>query len=412
MIFPLSTFTRYVYLSIFCFSMLNGFSQSPHCISARYSEEAYFDSAQITVLNNIQYGTSINYFSSQPVDLLMDVYYPNTSTDEMDNRPFILNIHGGGFAGGDKSDLTYESLEFAKRGFVVANINYRVGWNCDNVICFNCYGTNLQKAVYCGVQDARAALRFAFDQKEEWGIDEDWMLVSGESAGSITGLLTTIWDQSEADAQVPAGFSSEVGSLDDSGNTLPGGYQVKACIDQCGAVPSLSDLDDNTNLPIISFHDSWDCVVPYDNGAVIACFCGGYLNYNGSHSLHNYRKAQGECTELHTAPQPVFPNHCTYPKLNIVKLSSCFLKRVMCGFCINFADDDINATPICGALTHTIAVVPGCTYSAANNYEPSANMDNGACVFTNDCAADLDANGIIGVPDLIIFINAFGLTCP
>ncbi len=383
-----------------------------HCIPERYSETPIFDSASITIQQNIEYGIATNYFSNQPVSLLMDVYYPEQTIDEIENRPFILNIHGGGFIGGDKNELAYESMEFARRGFVVANINYRVGWNCDNVICVNCFGTNMQKAIYCAVQDVRAALRFAFDQKEEWGVDENWMFVSGESAGSIAGMLSTFWNQQEADAQVAAGFSAEVGDLESSGNNLPAGYQIKAIIDQCGAIAELDDMDDNPNIPVISFHDSNDCVVPYNGGSLIACFCSGFLYYYGSNLIHQHRIESGECSELHTAPQPLFPNHCTYPKPYIVQLGSCFLKRIMCGFCMNFADDDIYATPVCAALATTISETYGCTYFQASNYNAQATADDGSCIFPDaSCPADLNTDGFVTVSDLIMFIGAFGIGC-
>lgn len=382
-----------------------------HCIPERYSEVAIFDSTEIVIQTDLQYGVAQQYFTGQQVNLLMDVYYPDQSIDQLAERPVILNIHGGGFIGGDKNELSYQSIEFARRGFVVANINYRVGWNCDNVICFNCYGSNMQKAIYSAVQDARTAMRFVHDQKEEWGIDEDWMFINGQSAGSIMGMQCTFWNQEEADNQVEAGFSAVIGGLDDSGNDLIGTFQVKALIDQCGAIANLGDTDDNLNLPIIGFHDSNDCVVPYNGGSLIACFCSGFLSYYGSNSIHLYRQNAGECTELHTAPQPLLPNHCTYPQINVVKLSSCFLKRVMCGFCINFSDDDIYATPICSGLTNTVVSIPGCTYTIASNYDPAATLDNGSCIFNSSCAADLDQNGIVGVSDLIEFIGVFGTVC-
>ncbi len=386
-------------------------TQAQHCIPNRYSEIALFDSSEIVIQTNVQYGAAQNYFSSQNVDLMMDVYYPNQEVDEVEMRPFILLIHGGAFAAGDKSELSYESIEFARRGFVVGNINYRLGWNCDNVICFNCFGTNLQKAVYCAVQDARAAMRFAHDQKEEWGIDDNWMFMGGESAGSICALQAAFWNQEEADANVPVGFSAEVGGLDDSGNELPNMYSVKANINHCGAVMNLAHLDNNPNQPIISFHDSNDCVVPYNSGSLIACLCSGYLSVSGSNQIHNHQLQNGECTELHTAPQ-ILPNHCTYPSANWMKLSACFLKRVMCGFCINFADDDIYALPICANLSSTISEISGCTYVNAANYNPNATADDGSCSFDTSCGFDVDGDGLVGVGDLMEFISAYGSVCP
>jgi poly(3-hydroxybutyrate) depolymerase len=367
---------------------LNFSLSAQHCLSLRYSETALFDSADVVVLQNIQYGLATQYFTGQETPLLMDVYYPDMNADQMEERPLILNIHGGGFIGGDKNELTYQSLEFAKRGFVVANINYRLGWNCDNVLCINCFGSSLQKAVYCAVQDARAALRFSVDHAADWGIDTDWIFVNGQSAGSITALHTAFWSQQEADAQVSEGFSSEVGLLDASGNNSTSTYSIKGLVNQCGAMANRADMDDQPNIPVISFHDSNDCVVNYNYGPLIACFCSGFLYYYGSNSIHGYRLENGMCSELHTAPQ-VLPNHCTYPQLNLVKLASCFLKRTMCGYCFNFADDDINAAPICANQGATSTLPP------------------------NDplCPADLNLDGVVGVADVILMIEAYGTIC-
>ncbi len=396
-------------LFLFCSSAL----LAQHCISERYSENALFDSAQIVIQNNVEYGVALHQFTNQNVSLVMDVYYPDQQIDGLAERPFILMIHGGGFIGGDKNELSYESIEFARRGFVVANINYRVGWNCDNVLCINCFGSNMQKAIYCAVQDARAAMRFAYDNKEEWGIDSNWIFMGGESAGSITAMHATFWDQTEAETNIPAGFSAVAGGLNDTGNVLPNLYEVKALVNHCGAMQNLAHLDNNPNIPIISFHDGNDCVVPYGYGSLIACFCQGFLGVSGSSLIHAHQKNAGQCTELHTAPQ-VLPNHCTYPSQFWMNLSCCFLKRAMCGYCINFADDDIYATPICSNLANTTNEILGCTYANAINYNPAATADDGSCAFsTNEsCAGDFDLDGVVDMDDLLQFIAAYGSVCP
>lgn len=53
--------------------------------------------------------------------------------DTLTNRPFILLIHGGGFVGGDKSSWEDECKEFAKRGYVTASINYRLGFTANDL---------------------------------------------------------------------------------------------------------------------------------------------------------------------------------------------------------------------------------------------------------------------------------------
>jgi hypothetical protein len=399
---------KFIAILLSVFLITSGTAQ--HCIDERYGEEALFDTTQVDTLTNLTYGFSTHYFTNAEIELKMDVFMPAQDIDPLEQRPFILMIHGGGFAGGSRAEMNNECFGYAQRGFVAATISYRVGWNCDNVICFNCFGSNLQKAIYCAVQDARAAMRFAYDQKEEWGIDENWMFIGGESAGSITALLTSTWNQEEVNAWAPAGFENEVGSLDASGNDLPNLYSIKANVNHCGAVMNLAHLDNNLNHPIISFHDSNDCVVPYDYGSVIACFCSGFLSVAGSHQIHLKRMQQGECSELNTVPQ-VLPNHCQFPQNNLVELSSCFLKRVMCGFCMSFQNDDIYAQALCSNLSNTTSEVEGCTYPQSLNYNPEATHDDGSCEFSISCVGDLDADGVVGASDLILFIAAYGNIC-
>jgi len=69
--------------------------------------------------------------------------------------------------------------------------------------------------------------------------------------------------------------------------------------------------------------------------------------------------------------------------------------------------------------TSTIEVtscnVEGCMYPNAVNYNPAATVDDLSCEFLcngSDCPADLDANGVIGVSDLLLFIAVFGTICP
>lgn len=57
-------------------------------------------------------------------------------------------------------------------------------------------------------------------------------------------------------------------------------------------------------------------------------------------------------------------------------------------------------------------VVYGCIYEAADNYDAEANTDNGNCIFAEeDCAGDLDGDGLIATPDLLSFLSMFGTTC-
>ncbi len=103
--------------TLFIFSILTStlFSQT------RYKDELF----AITKHGDIQYGS--NYDSkNQLTNLLMDVYEPQNDTATL--RPIIFFVHGGSFIGGDRGDQQINKTAefFAKKGYVTANIEYRV----------------------------------------------------------------------------------------------------------------------------------------------------------------------------------------------------------------------------------------------------------------------------------------------
>jgi hypothetical protein len=55
----------------------------------------------------------------------------------------------------------------------------------------------------------------------------------------------------------------------------------------------------------------------------------------------------------------------------------------------------------------------GCTYADASNYDDAANMEDGSCTFDlgNTCPGDLNEDGVVGTPDLLVFLAAFGTDC-
>ena len=75
---------------------------------------------QITVTENIAYRTDVG------PNTLLDLAQPSYGPQK--NRPAILIIHGGGWNAGSKNDMVYRTLmiDYAMKGYVVANMNYRL----------------------------------------------------------------------------------------------------------------------------------------------------------------------------------------------------------------------------------------------------------------------------------------------
>ena len=348
-------------LTLLCFSfmLVHVSAQSNYCIENRFSQQFYFDSAQIEFTPSLTYAVSKRWPSTTIDSLKLDVFAPKLSEDNLQKRPFILLIHGGAFLSGARTDMHYQCMQYARRGFVVATISYRLGWNCSATdllgVCVLCQGENykLQTATYRAAQDGRAAMRYMFAHANDFGIDTAWMFVGGESAGSITALHTAFWDQTEANT-FASWASGQVGLLDTAGNNLPSNYTIKGVIDNCGAVSRDSVVLNNGNIPVISFHDEGDCVVPNFGGQVISCACQPFYWVRGSNSIHNILKNQGTCTEMNMVPLSI--NHCSYPSWNLVPRASCFLKRIMCDSCSTDYTTDVNKPIQCDALGDSVSV--------------------------------------------------------
>ena len=250
----------------------------------RFTDAEYFSNTQIDSLKNISYGNALNY-KNEPVDLKMDFYMPNSSIDTLEKRPFILLIHGGGFAGGQREAMHYQCMEFAKRGFVTATMSYRVGFDQDIT------GDNIN-AVYRAQQDASAALRYVVANSDKLEIDTSWIFIGGSSAGAITSLFTSYSSQSEWNQVLPQ-LESELGSLALSGNSLDQMFTIKGIYNQSGAIPSFLIKQEDL-LPTISFHGELDKVVPIDKHPLLGI---------GSRPIHKMLNDADVCNDFTIIPE-------------------------------------------------------------------------------------------------------------
>jgi carboxylesterase type B len=153
----------------------------------RFKNEVYMS---IDSLKNIQYGESKN-INNESEKLFLDIYSP--TNDTLRKRPLVIFVHGGGFVNGDKG--TGYPLLFctglAKRGYVSSSINYRLGIEKPK------NDTSYFEAMYRGVQDAKAAVRFFRKNAEKYGIDTSKIYIMGGSAGSKVAMHLAYLDQNE-----------------------------------------------------------------------------------------------------------------------------------------------------------------------------------------------------------------------
>ena len=153
------------------------------------------------------YGSQNVYFyanetETEPVDLKMDIYTPKG--DVAKKRAAVIVAHGGAMISGAKDTTTQKSVAYcdslAARGFVAASIDYRLGVTVTGDFSLKVFlkkGTNQKltvdsanyaRAVYRGVQDLNAAVRYMRKHAEDYGIDPKRIYVLGNSSGAILAM--------------------------------------------------------------------------------------------------------------------------------------------------------------------------------------------------------------------------------
>lgn len=219
----------------------------------------------VSVQQDVLYGSADPFGPVSIQDLRMDIYSP--LNDSQTCKPVILYAFGGAFLVGDKRQPNIPQFceTFAQRGFVVAAIDYRIGFNVVDQ-------ASAERAVYRAVQDLRAAARFLAENYQAYGIDTGSFIYSGSSAGCFAGLHSAFMDDSERPGSVLGSVfePNDLGCGNCSGNNDYNGKTpgVIAVLNQWGAIIDTAFIDDfpKDSVPLISFHGTADLAVPYNSG--------------------------------------------------------------------------------------------------------------------------------------------------
>lgn len=110
---------------------------------------------------------------------VFDLWIANTDQPS----PLVIYIHGGGFTGGDKSEVykTNEIDSSLNNGISFASINYR-------------YRTEDSLGVRASLYDSKRALQYIRSRAKEWNVDGNRIACYGGSAGAGTSLWLAFHD--------------------------------------------------------------------------------------------------------------------------------------------------------------------------------------------------------------------------
>lgn len=277
----------------------------------RYLTEVF---TNVNVTTNVTYANNFSVFPPTTpgfIDLKMDVYEP--AGDVLAQRPLIIYTHTGSYlpiiingtptgARGDSATVEI-CKQFARRGYVVANVDYRIGWNPQGTNVDIRRGT-LLNAVYKSIQDLKGCVRYfrkdAAVSGNTYGIDPNVIIMGGQGTGGYIALnyecledTAEIWlpkfisqttdlqyglvaGNSYVNQQVWGDFEG-IGGLPqfNNSNNSPGyPTNVQFVFNLGGALGDSTWLEAG-DAPMVGFHPVGDPFAPFGNGIVYVPTAGG-----------------------------------------------------------------------------------------------------------------------------------------
>lgn len=276
------------------------------------------------VEKDLVYGAAPNY-AGIPTTLILDLYKP--VGDDNTQRPVFVLVHGGAWVGGCKDGATGLAViaqEMAQRGYVVASVNYRLGWHKSGTAIPNPYSegqagatlypadsAEIIRALYRGQQDVKGAIRWLKARTSVDSTCSERVLVGGESAGGFLALAVGFLDREEEkpvsclalpDAPVPAANVTnsyalncalqiinpsgaalqrpDLGPVDGTLNLNGHDANVRGVLNLFGGVPFEAGANNWLQGPdtpaVYLYHQTCDGIVPFAGGYpffVISNYC-------------------------------------------------------------------------------------------------------------------------------------------
>ena len=209
-----------------------------------------------TVTQNIQFGSNLGISGSNTA-LFLDLYEP--TGDTLTLRPLVIFIHGGSLTSGEKEGMGLFCTDFAKRGYVAATIDYRLGIESPKGV------KTILEALLRGVQDTKAAVRFFRSNAAAYGIDTSQIYLEGSSAGSMIAVHYAYWNQDE----IPPDLNqAKWGDIEGTSGSPGFSSTINGIVNYCGAIVDPTWIDAG-EVPVANFHGLLDTVVPPDSGVSV-----------------------------------------------------------------------------------------------------------------------------------------------
>jgi acetyl esterase/lipase len=203
----------------------------------------------------------VTYLTANNFDAKVDVYRRRDATGPL---PTLIYIHGGGWTGGSKIGGVNFLLPWFEMGWNVVSVEYRLA---------------RVSPAPAAVEDCLCALRWVAARAQNYGIDVNRLVVSGESAGGHLALTTGMIPESAGlDRQCPGAPLPKVAAIvnfygiTDVVDLLDGPNQKTYAVTWLGSAVNREEIARRVSPltyvrsglpPILTVHGDADPIVPY-----------------------------------------------------------------------------------------------------------------------------------------------------
>lgn len=217
---------------------------------------------------------TLTYAVKNGDSLKLDIYQP--VGDTLQDRPVIIFMHGGGFAGGSRS--SEGEVKFARaaaqRGYLAVQISYRLtrkgkSFGCD----FDAEGK--RETFKKAAEDFMDAVVFMVENKARFNINPEKIIAGGSSAGA-EAFLNALYNE-----HLIFENSEKYNEVDFAG-----------VFSLAGAILDARYITGENAIPGIFFHGTEDNLVPFGTGPHHWCEPNrpGYIMLDGSRTIANKLK--------------------------------------------------------------------------------------------------------------------------
>lgn len=221
----------------------------------------------VEVIRNIRYAPQPDSMKTDTSsDRLLDLYLPAVKG----KLPVLVFVHGGGFSGGDKRQVTSLCTRIASKGIAVLSVNYRLYLKHHKIPGASAsanmaaglpptgaFNPALQHAVEMASEDAQLVFSWIGSHAREYAFNKRKIAISGGSAGAMTSLYTAYASRQKV---------------------LP----VGAVVNLWGGLPNAGVIEKDAP-PLLTFHGDRDKLI----------------NVEYAYALDRQMKQLGNISELH-----------------------------------------------------------------------------------------------------------------